>query len=534
MARRFLILPLALLAAALWAPSASALVARPDVGPQTLTSDHVAVHFTGFDSDPVQPHAIRYQEAADLAAILEEARAALVAWGYPLPLDDGDGRIDVWVADLRQPGETEASILGMAVSDTTGLQSSGYVVVHFTEVRSRETLMHELFHLSQNATWRRMSQWLKEATAQWAGHRFAGFGAVSDAALGPPDLSLDCASPGCGTAFVERGYTRWPFFQYAAERYGSAFVQEVFTRGQAVGDPTVPAVALLDQVLASKGSSLSQLYGDFSAATLSGALAAPSLASRLPTLFTRVATGSTTAALPTMRIAVNHLATRYVAFERGPSEGACHAARLRLTVTLPDGVAAVPHFHWSGGGGTATPLSVSGSTATLDVPWDTCTWEGRYGILSLPNASHALDARTFTVAGIVTVDRTRVATATPPPAGWITGAVVPVPLADPAPSIAVHGPSSLSLDARDTTLRLVVFSSGPGKLEATFGGRAAGTFGLRSGNNVLRVRVPLALARRTLAQGTELRLTSVAPSGIVYGASVSRTVRLHQAPKRRR
>jgi len=529
--RRLLPLLLLVLAALLWAPAA--LAARPSTGPQTLTTERVAVHFTG---DPAADERFTFRQAADLAAYAEQSLTALASWGYPLPLDDGDGRVDIWVTDLRATGEEEPLYTGLAFAESSGGQATGFILLHFSAALEPDLVMHELFHLSQNATWRPMSTWLKEATADWAGQRFAGFPAVPDAALGPPDMSLDCEGDGCGGhPYYDYGYSRWPFFQYTTERFGSGFVQEIFARGQAVNDATVPALTLLQQVLAARGTTVSSVFADFSVARMTGAFAAPSLARRVPTIFAGVDTGTTNAELPTLRVAVNHLAARYVAFRKGPAnEGEpCFAATLKLSVAVPAGVSATPHFFWTGGDtATATPFAVSGSTASLDVPWDTCTWPGRLGIVSLTNASLDLDARTFVLSSRLVVDRSRPATATAPPAGWMQGPVVEVPTVDPAPTVSLFGPSLLTLGPSQRSVRLLLFSSGPGKLEASFGGRSAGSFTLRSGNNLLTLRVPAAVGRRQLSLGTRLQLTTTDATGVALGKSVSRTVRIVRAPAR--
>ena len=65
------------------------------------------------------PAGITHQQAGDLAAMAENAYTTLVTdWGYPAPLNDGDGRTDIWVEDhslLGIPG-----LLGYAEQDTPG------------------------------------------------------------------------------------------------------------------------------------------------------------------------------------------------------------------------------------------------------------------------------------------------------------------------------------------------------------------------------------------------------------------------------
>jgi hypothetical protein len=215
------------------------------------------------------------------------------------------------------------------------------------------------------------------------------------------------------------------------------------------------------------------------------------------------------------------LAARYVAFKRGTgaSDGPCYAATLNVSVTVPFGIGARPVFHWTAAGSPAIPLSLSGETASLSVPWDTCSW-GEVGLVSLPNPSTSVDAAVFTVSGSVTVDKTTLATSTPPPAGTYTGPTVPSLTGDEPPSIAVYGPETLRVSKKRRVVRLVVFASGTGQLDAELGGLSLGSRVLRTGNNDLRFTLPRSVTR-SLAATSRLTLTSVATNG-TRGATVTR------------
>jgi hypothetical protein len=236
--------------------------------------------------------------------------------------------------------------------------------------------------------------------------------------------------------------------------------------------------------------------------------------------------------LPAQKVAVNHLAARYLAFTRGSgSAGPCYEATLSLNVSWPTGLGARPYFLWTETTApppaddapaplpVATPLAVSGNAATLSVPWSTCS-SGDAGVLSLPNPSTTVDAAELTVTASMTVDKTRLATSTPPPAGSYTGPTVPAPDAEPAPAIALYGPETLRVSKRKRVVRLVVFSSGQGELEAQLGTTALGKRSLRAGNNDLRFTLPRGFAR-TLAARNVLTVTSLSSSGS-RGATVSR------------
>jgi hypothetical protein len=497
-------------------------VARPLGLPETLTTAHFQIHYTG---NPASEDSIVHQQAGDLAGHAERAYTTFVnQWGYTAPLDDGDGKIDIYVVDTKPA-------LGFAIADTPAAsQTSGYILLDATSVGMSETIAHEVFHLVQAAVWAPMDAWLMEGTAEWAGFRFLNFPAViGDVSLGEtlgaPDMSLSCSGDACGLSDYERGgYSRWHFYQYLTERWGGNVVIDIFKKGKALNDVTLTGTDILTAALADKGTTLNNAFTDWTVANMTGAYQAEGLKGLQPVAYSTTTTGSASGALPVQKIDVNHLASRYVGFERGDgSTGPCYAATLTLNVTLPSGVASRPYFFWNAPGSSAMPLAVSGSTASLSVPWDTCAWAYR-GLLALPNPSPSVDAAQFTVSGSITVDKTRIATAKPPTPGPYTGPTIPAPLVDEAPSIALYGPEILRVATKTRVLRLVVFSSGPGQLNAAVGGSELGTRTLRTGNNDLRFTVPRSMLR-TLATRASLKLTSLSPNGHV-GATLTRPIRL--------
>jgi hypothetical protein len=117
------------LAAALAGPAAAR--PNPALYPETLTTPHFAIHFTG--DLPVNPERITFQIAGDLAANAERAYSTLVSdWGYPAPLDDGDGRTDIWVQDLSTLGA-----LGLAAQDAPGNTGTGWITLDVTAAGAR-------------------------------------------------------------------------------------------------------------------------------------------------------------------------------------------------------------------------------------------------------------------------------------------------------------------------------------------------------------------------------------------------------------
>jgi hypothetical protein len=508
---------------ALWAQPASA--ARILGLPETMTTPHFQLHYTG---QPGSPSPVTHQQAGDLAGNLERAYSTIVSdWGYPAPLSDGDNWIDVYITDLAA---FEAS--GLAFPDTGSAQTSGYIHIDDGAMNFPSVAMHELFHLVQYGIWSHMDPYVLEASAEWAGFRFIGFplavdfGGTSPVPLletvGLPDMSLTCNGDSCGsTDYEAMGYSRWHFFEYLTERFGNSTVNDLFQRGKTVNDPGVLAGDLLAQTLAAKGATLGDVFHDWTVANMTGTYTAIGLKGIKPPAYSTTQTGNSSGTLATQKIPVNHLAARYVAFKRGTgtSDGPCYAATLNLTVDVPAGLGARPMFKWTAAGSPAIPLALSGMNASLSVPWDTCAWSDA-GLVSLPNPSTNVDAAVFTVSGSITVDKKTLATSTPPPAGTYTGPTVPSLTGDEPPSIAVYGPETLRVSKKRRVIRLVVFASGTGKLDARLGSSSLGMRVLRTGNNDLRFTLPKSVTR-SLAAASRLTFTSVAANG-ARGATVTR------------
>lgn len=520
------------LATALAGPAA----ARPNpvLYPETLTTPRFAIHFTGEIADPANPEKITFQIAGDLAAYAERAYSTLVTdWGYPAPLNDGDGRIDIWVQDLSALGA-----LGFATPDAPGNTATGWISIDVAAAGTPAVIGHELMHLIQYGQWIPADSWLLEGTAEWAGFIVSGyapFGGSIAATAHSPDLSLDCQGDGCGNDHYEAdGYSRWTFFEYLSDRFGVGFVKEVLARGAFLADPLQTGATLLDSTLATKGTTLSDVYADYVNVNLVGNYDVVGLKGRAPASYKTVSTGVASGALPVQKVPVNRLATRYLKFARGASApGLCYAATLNLTVALPAGVSSKPAFYSPSVSAAAVPLSVSGSTATLSVPWDTC-FGGQDGYLSLPNPTLASEARDFVVSGSLSIDLTKLATPQGPPDPLWTGATVANPSAEVVPSIFVYGAQLVRVSAATRAVRLIVFSSGPGRLEVALGNTRLGTFTLRAGNNDVRFRLPAAavkalrLTAASRATSSVLRFTSLSTEG-TKGATVTRKVALTRA-----
>lgn len=523
------------LAAALAGPAG----ARPNPAayPETVTTPRFAVHFTGELIQPPNPDRITFQMAGELAANAERAYATMVTeWGYPAPLNDGDGRIDIWVQDST----TEA--LGLAVPDAAGNTATGWITLDPSAATSQAVMAHELLHLIQFGQWIPADGWLLEGSAEWAGFTVSNFSPSGGAALpdtvGAPDMSLDCDSDACGNDLYEiGGYSRWTFFQYLSERYGTSLFKDVLARGATLADPLQTGTTLLDGTLATKGTSLSSAYDEYILRHIVGDYQPAALKGTPPVTYSTTPTGMVSGSLPVQRVAVNHLATRFLKFTRGgSSEGPCYTASLSLTVSLPAGLGAKPVFYSKTLGSSPIGLSVNGNTASATVPWDTCT-AGSPGYLSLPNASLTTDAQMFTISGSLVVDTSTVATAIGPPLTTYAGPAAVTSTTGIAPAIRLYGAQLLRVSAADRLVRLIVFASGDGKLQASFGGKVLGTYTLRAGNNDIRFRLPadavksLRSVSATRAAQSLLTLTSLSTAG-TKGASLTRKVVISKPTRR--
>ena len=566
--RRFALLAVVAVGFAVLSSPTFAAPIRDDALPFHLDSVNFRVHYQSANP-PASAYPITQTQAGDIAALAERALAAETADGYPRPLDDGgaggDGRIDIYVEDFSDaPG-----VLGDAVWDNNAPTTSGYIELAGNDplrAFTQHNLAHEVFHLIQFNMWLPSSlwvsptslsdAWLYEASAEWMAFRVDGY--PPPGALGPPDMSLDCRDP-IGTNMCDlrddyrnNGYSRWTFFEYLSEKYGAGFLKDIFALGL-VGAPATAttAISAVKQALIAKGTTLDAAYNAWTLAeTTSSYSAAPALQAVGPQpynaepIFTGTATTTDANPVTSQKVAVNHLSTRFLEFERGPTVGGttgavCWSATLAVSVTIPTGTLSQPIFYWNGPGSSAVPLSINGSNATASIPWDTCTWATGEGFLSLPNASQNVDAADFKVIVSLSITLplhqvTSIVPSLPPPPVVVTSPVVSVSSLDVAPTITVFGPELLKLSATDSQIRLIVSASGEGLVSARLGSLALGTANLRAGNNDLRFTVPkgvLATVRRSAVASNVLTLTPTSANGAAAGTPVTRTISVTPAKK---
>jgi hypothetical protein len=521
----------------------------PLTGYVTRQSEHFVIHF---DNDYRDPPYFEEAKAGDVLGWAERAYARYQAMGYAAPPDDGDGLIDIWITEFDASGEPFTKYAGYVTPTApTQLQTAGTIFLDYKRGTNAHAVAHELFLAFAWRIFAQSDSWLEEASAEWAAYQVANAGSPTEDSLGEPDRSLDCIGFECGYSRAEdaplydefydqNANPGWSFFEYLTEKYGRDVVRDIWNRA-AVDGPGVAATTPIDQVLATKGSSLSTAFGDWITHRLSGDFTLPAIAGVLPQIWGSLATGNETGVLPQQIVSVNKLAARYLALlpGDGATSGVCYAATLSLTVTLPSGITSKPYVFVNTIGATPQALTISGSTASIKLPWNTCT-DGARAYLSLPNASTSASAygKEFTVGGTLTVDPNTIASPTPAPAPVnITGPVGVVPTGAVAPTIEVSGPELIRVSAKATALRLIVTADTDGNLQATLGSYALGTVALRAGGNDVQFQLPSSLRLRLRTQAATsnvLTLTSLSASGAT-GQVVKRRVAIDSVkPKSKR
>jgi len=502
----------------------------------------ITQHFNiWYGSDQGQPGYITETQAGDVGGYAEHAYQAYANLGFPPPKTGPSGRMDIGVGDLTQyqrssvvctNGGMWLDAKSVDAKDDTMLNVGAGV---FSEIEYTQFVP---------AT---SDLWLTQGASQWASALTLDYPAVSVTDLGPPDMSLDCWDPNylinlrkcsaeLGSSYENVGLSRWPFFEYLAERYGNLFIDTVLADSAAAGS----SYTGLNNALAAHGTTLTAAYNDWTKTDLTGAYAPPPLLHHVPASYVQISTGTVAGTVANkLRVPVDHLATRYVEFDRGDGTGAdaCFAGTLSISVTIPAGSLSQPLFYWTGGAssaaaaGTATPLSINGSTATLaNIPWDTCTWAGAGGLLALPNASSNPDVNSanFYVTATLSIDPTTPANAgTPPDPISVWGQVVPVTSATLPPAIALYGRELLTLSPTDRQLHFIVESDSQGSIQVSLGSTSLGTVAVVPGTNPVTLTLPasvLETLRRAAGTGNILTVTPVAASGVGQGQPVTRKV----------
>jgi hypothetical protein len=554
---RFL-LPFALvaLAASLAAgvPRAAAIDPFPTTGVVTLSSDHFTVHYSR-DEAPCPTAYITQEHAGEILGMAERAYALYSSWGYTAPAAAVNISVDDFPVDCVPFGSLTAASVSDRWDASITTIAPGVDEVHLNATKNGleyHVIAHEVFHLFEDAALPAgADQWLEEGLAEWASVR-------ANAAAGGteqnPDRTMDCVGSECGdTEFDRNGYPGWMLFEYLAEtdpaydpndQASKALKVKAVLEAAASGTGT--------QALASvvQPTPLGKFFEDYTTARLTGNFRSAALAGVLPQTQGSIVVGSSSGAISPVTLAVNHLAVRFVDLAHGADTdtGPCYSASLALKVVLPANVASTPYYSANVKGSVPQAFAVSGNTASLTVPWNTCG-ASPHAYVSLPNETNDVDlpgiprdGREFTVSGTVMVDKTKPASASEAPPGVkVTGPVVQTPTTDPAPALTLHAPELIRVSAKTRLLRFIVFSSGDGTLKATLGSTWLGSAGLHAGNNDVRYVLPTRLLkslRKTSTPANVLTLTSFSTGG-TQGASVTRRVAMQLVkkttkPKRRK
>jgi hypothetical protein len=423
---------------------------------------HFVVHYT----TAAGPSATTAEHAQELADAGERGYAAAVGqYGFPPPLDDGDGKTDIYVYD---GGEA------FARADVKGEQSTGYIT--YSPTAHPIHIPHEFFHLVQYGMYTGERGWMNESTADWAAIGTAGGYTAKPFAFRHPEVPLDCtgaAETDCGGD--RYGYHAAVFWFSLSERFGPAVVREVYERAAALGagNGLSHGLQALGEVLAAHGTSLEQAFGDYAIANQTGAYKLPGLAKERPDPDSDRAVGAKAA---DFSVAVDHLAAKYVVLV--PRVGRCAGATLQLTVTAPAGGTAA----YVAADGTATRLTSGTPDGVAIGGCDT-------GTLVLANGALSGDAAPFAVQA------------------RIDQAAAPVP--------------KLTLERGKLAgrkLRVKFSSTAGGSFRATLG-QSTRNGTLRKGTNRVAIKLPR-------AGGTvKLRITPYSSTG-ERGTPVTRTVKV--------
>src|SRR4051795_10174989 len=408
-ARTLAALAFALLGLAFGVPSASAFFD----GIASLSNDNFTVNYNGDDTTANCSNTITEEQAGTILGMLDRARSFYANMGWPAPASGIQVSIDDFAADGCAPfGNPSPAGVATPLSRWNAFIESGNIHLDAHTGLTYHIIAHEIFHLVEDSMAPGVDRWLQEGTAEWAAVR-------ADKAAGGeeknPDRTLDCVGSRCGdTNFDQNGYPGWMLFEYLAERYGDSKVKAVWD--QAAANPLPLGTTDFSAVLPA-GTSLGSFFNDYTTARMTGAFTLPALVGSRPEVYAEIPVGTISGALPETPVAVNHLAVRYVTLLHGSDPTLpCFAARLTVNVAIPPGVASAPTYYANTTTAVAQPLTVTGSTATITVPWNTCAGSPN-AYLSLPNDTLDLDGREFTVNGKVTVDTTSPAAPTAPPPG---------------------------------------------------------------------------------------------------------------------
>jgi hypothetical protein len=366
--------------------------AAPRYAPQGLsesvTTAHFVVHYT---SDRTSEHAITPAAAQRVGANAEHVWSVIVdGWGYPAPLADSDGHVDIDVFHFANGNAGDAYPLD---THRRVWRFPGRIELDVRYATNVDVLGHEFFHVVQFGMFGRNANWLDESTARWSEHEANwpdGWPETLDGGyLAHPDMSLDCTGKSCPAGTWDGGYERWLFWSFLSSRYGRTFVRDFYSSQPAwasalpLGEP-FSSTASLDAFLRARGSSLATEFGEFAIANAAGSYPAAAASGRVAAR--RIVLGASTT------VTVDHLAAQYL--ELGRSKP-CRVVPLHVDVTAP---AASDHPYLVFGA-VAAPL-----TTSVTIAWKTCSART---LIVVANGSLAGDGLTYTVTASRSVSRPR-------------------------------------------------------------------------------------------------------------------------------
>jgi len=219
-----------LAALALTALPAPAVAARNLGGVPTNLTEHAAsqnfrVHYTSAAGDP---NAIAPEAAQKLLVSAERALGdSKSRLDLPQPMDDGDGRADVYV----YAGTSGGPERGLVRADSRDDRTTGWIGIPPDATADTVTVTHQVVHLQQLALYRPAGRVLAEGSATWAPlNLYPGeVRSLPDQAQFFPDDPVDCTDPDvCSLP----GYNAWRFFELLAERHGPQVIRAIYDRSR--------------------------------------------------------------------------------------------------------------------------------------------------------------------------------------------------------------------------------------------------------------------------------------------------------------
>jgi hypothetical protein len=394
-----------LAALALTAVPAPARAARNLGGvPTNLTEQAVSQNFlVHYTSAPGDPNAIAPEAAQKLLVSAERALGDTKSrLELPQPMDDGDGRADVYVYG----GTSRGPERGLVRADSTADRTTGWIAIPPDATADMATVTHQVVHLQQLALYRPAGRVLAEGTATWAPLNLYPdeVRSLPDQAQFFPDDPVDCTDPDvCSLP----GYNAWRFFELLAERHGPQVIRAIYDRSRSLGakDHRSHLIEALGDVLAERQTTIPATFAEYTAANLVGGYGLQPLARRrygATEPFDDLASGARTRRFRPRAVTLDHLSAAFYRLRSGSDaagSGGRRCRRGRLQVRIKGPADQEAPLYWAPfrprrGKARAIELDAKGRGA-LDLPWSTCG--GREIGIALHNPSATVDDRTFTL-----------------------------------------------------------------------------------------------------------------------------------------